>query len=264
MTHVRGPVDILENAKRIVVKVGTSVLTDSSRGRVTQKGVQSVASDIAALWKKKKEVVLVTSGAIGVGMGILGLKQRPHELAKLQAAAATGQGLLMQWYTSRFEEEGRHAAQILLTRGDMEDRRRYQNAKATLLTLLSAGIVPIINENDTVSIEEIRYGDNDILSSHVAVLIHADLLILLSDVGELTGLPKPQRLFTEITPQLERLAHGTKKAVSTGGMRSKLEAAKIVTASHIPMVLMDGRGGNRLSRFFFKKEDHGTWFLPGQ
>ncbi len=168
----------------------------------------------------------------------------------------------MQWYTARFEEDGLHAAQILLTRGDLEDRRRYLNAKATILTLLKAGIVPIINENDTVSSEEIRYGDNDLLSAHVATLVEADLLILISDVDRLLGTPEPLRIITKITPELERLARGTTKVISTGGMRTKLEAAKIVMASGIPMVLINGRGGYDLVEMIWAGEDRGTWFLP--
>lgn len=252
--------------KRIVVKVGTSVLTDEHGARrVAKHRVQSVASEIASVWKdkSKRQVILVTSGAIGVGMGIMNLKSRPTELAKLQAAAATGQGLLMQWYTARLEEEGLHAAQILLTRGDLEDRRRYLNAKATLQTLLETGIVPIINENDTVSVEEIRYGDNDILSAHVAVLAGADLLVLLSDVDKLIGPAEPLHVVTRITPEIERSAQGTTKEVSTGGMRSKLEAAKVVMEKGIPMVMMDGRGRNNLAQVLLHgKKDRGTWFIP--
>ncbi len=258
--------ETISKAKRIVVKVGTSVLTDGQDLRtVAKQSVQSVASEIASLWKDKRQVMVVTSGAIGVGMGIMSLKSRPTELAKLQAAAATGQGLLMQWYTARLEEEGLHAAQILLTRGDLEDRRRYLNAKATLQTLLEEGIVPIINENDTVSVEEIRYGDNDILSAHVAVLAEADLLILLSDVDKLVGPTGPLSLVTRITPEIERSAQGTTQEVSTGGMRSKLEAAKIVMEKGIPMVVMNGRGRNNLAQIFSQGvTDRGTWFISGR
>ncbi|MBI3615483.1 MAG: glutamate 5-kinase [Candidatus Omnitrophica bacterium] len=256
------PTEFLSSAKRLVVKVGTSVLTDPDRAGVVRHRVEAIASEVAALWRQKMEVIVVTSGAIGVGMGILDLKKRPKELAKLQAAAATGQGRLMQWYTTHFEKEGLHAAQILLTRDDLENHRRYLNAKATLLTLLKAQVVPIINENDTVSVEEIRYGDNDILSAQVAALVDADLLVLLSDVDQLKGPDGFQALVTEITPDLERAAGGTTKAVSTGGMRTKLEAAKIVMASGIPMILMNGRQENCLTKAFLKKEFSGTWFIP--
>ena len=157
MAEAPNLIPFVQAAKRLVVKVGTSVLTDDSGRQVALKRVQYIASEIAALWKGNKQTVLVTSGAIGVGMGVLGLKGRPHLLGKLQAAAATGQGKLMQWYTLRFEEEGFHAGQVLLTREDLEERRRYAKAKATLGTLLEAGIVPIVNENDSVSDEEIRW-----------------------------------------------------------------------------------------------------------
>ncbi len=254
----------LQKIRRIVVKVGTSVLTDADSSQVTRQGVQSLASEIAGLRKQKKEVIVVTSGAIGVGMGILGLKKRPQDLSHLQAAAATGQGLLMQWYTAQFEEEGFHAAQLLLTREDLEARGRYLNAQSTLLTLLKAGVVPIINENDTISVEEIRYGDNDVLSAHIATLVGADLLVLLSDVDRLVGPREPLSWVTEITPELERAARGSGKAVSTGGMRTKLEAARIVMASGIPMVLINGRVRNSLIELISGRLATGTWFLPAK
>lgn len=262
MSNFIKPIEILQKSKRLVIKVGTSVLTDLHQARVTKHCVQSIASEVTALWRDDRQVVVVTSGAIGVGMGILGMKARPSVLAKLQAAAATGQGLLMQWYTTRFEEEGIQAAQILLTRDDFENRKRYLNARATLQTLLDSKVVPIVNENDTVSVEEIRFGDNDILSAHVAALIHADLLVILSDVDKLVGPPTLPTVITEITPDLERLARGTTKAFSTGGMKTKLEAARIAMASGIPMILANGRDSNILVRAFFQKEFSGTWFLP--
>ncbi len=252
------PAQLARKTKRWVVKVGTSVLTDDKGGQVSRHCVQAVASEIVSLCKEGKEVILVTSGAIGIGMGVLGLKHRPSELAKLQAAAATGQGKLVQWYTSRMEEEGFHAAQVLLTRGDMEDRQRRLNVKATLETLLKAGIIPIINENDTVSTEEIRYGDNDLLSAHVASLVGADLLLLLTDVDHLDGADGPLYLVREITPAIEKAARGTDKPSSTGGMRSKLEAARIAMAHGIPLGVLNGRGRLHLDGLNKK----GTWFIP--
>lgn len=262
MSSVIRPIEWVTHLKRIVVKVGTSVLTDAEQLRVTQFCVESVAQEIAALWRTHQEVILVTSGAIGVGMGVLKLKARPAELAKLQAAAATGQIRLMQWYTSSFEKEGFHAAQILLTRADLEDHRRFFNIKATLETLLSAKVVPIINENDTVSVEEIRYGDNDILSAHVAALMGADLLVILSDVDRFKGPTGFPTLVTDITPGMEKAAGGSLKSVSTGGMRTKLEAAKIAMASGIPMILVNGRNPNALVKTVVQREFSGTWFLP--
>jgi glutamate 5-kinase len=265
MTKEFNPALIARHAKRWVIKVGTSVLTGEGQLQVTQPSVQAVALHLVACWKAGKEAILVTSGAIGIGMGVLDLKTRPKELAQLQAAAAAGQGKLMQWYTRRVEEEGYHAAQILLTREDMEDRQRRLNVKATLETLLKAGIVPIINENDTVSTEEIRYGDNDLLSAHVAALIGADLLVLLTDVDHLIGPEGPLRLVREITSEMERAARGTDKESSTGGARTKFEAAKIAMAHNIPMAVLSGRDWKGLAGLIAETGTHqgkGTWFLP--
>lgn len=259
------PADLAGKAKRWVVKVGTSVLTEEKGGKVSQRQVEFVASKIVNLWRNGKEAVLVTSGAIGIGMGVLGLKSRPTALAELQAAAATGQGKLMQWYTSWMETQGFHAAQVLLTRGDLEDSQRRQNVKATLETLLAAGIIPIINENDTVSTEEIRYGDNDILSAHVAALIGANVLLLLTDVKHLIGLDgQPIHYVPEITPQMEQAATGTDKASSTGGMKTKIEAARLVMAQKIPLAVMTAGGFVKLIDQSADKsqEQEGTWFVP--
>ena len=255
------PTRMAQKAKRWVIKVGTSVLTDDKKRGVSRHCVQSVASEIVALRERGKEVILVTSGAIGIGMGVLDLKSRPSELAKLQAAAATGQGKLMQWYTSRMEEEGVHAAQVLLTRGDLEDRERRQNVKATLETLLAARIVPIINENDTVSTEEIRYGDNDLLSAHVASLVEADLLLILTDVDCLIGPDGPLHRVKEITPELERAGLGTDKPSSTGGMRTKLQAARIAMEHGIPMAVMNGRRRANGVGLLDGAGGRGTWFV---
>ncbi|MBI3322646.1 MAG: glutamate 5-kinase [Candidatus Omnitrophica bacterium] len=261
------PARIAQKAKRWVIKVGTSELTDGRGGKVTQQRVQAVASHLADLWKEGKEAVLVTSGAIGIGMGVLELKSRPKELAQLQAAAATGQSKLMQWYTARLEERGFHAAQVLLTREDMEDAKRRQNVKATLETLLRSKIVPIINENDTVSTEEIRYGDNDILSARVALLIQADVLVLLTDVEKLIG-PTGEALHRvdEITPALEQAARGTDKESSTGGMKTKIEAAKLAMGQGIPLVVMTTAGFAKLIQVAGDgtrtSAQEGTWFVP--
>ena len=260
------PTQVTRKAKRWVIKVGTSDLTDED-GKVSRQRVQLVASSMVDLWKQGKEGILVTSGAIGIGMEVLGLKHRPTDLAKLQAAAATGQGKLMQWYTSRMEEEGFHAAQVLLTRGDMEDRQRRLNVKATLETLLAAKIVPIINENDTVSTEEIRYGDNDILSAHVATLIGADFLLILTGVGHLIGLDgRPIHHVPKITQQMEQAARGTDKSYSTGGMKTKLEAARHAMSQGIPLAVMTTGGFERLINVSADKtqtdpEQQGTWFV---
>lgn len=257
------PSPIVQKAKRWVIKVGTSVLTDERELKVSRHCVQSIASQIISLWKSKKEAVLVTSGAIGIGMGVLDLKSRPKDLAQLQAAAATGQGKLMQWYASRMEEDGYHAAQVLLTREDLEDPQRRRNVKGTLETLLKAGIVPIINENDTVSTEEIRYGDNDLLSAHVAILIGADLLVNLTDVDQLMG-PEGEPLIRvdEVTLKMKQAARGTSKESSTGGARTKFEAGKMALAHKIPMVVMTGRGGRmNIVELLEGTGKGGTWFI---
>ena len=256
-------------ARRWVVKIGTSVLTDAGKLQVSRHCVQAVAKEISVLWENGKEVILVTSGAIGIGMGVLELKSRPSELAKLQAAAAVGQGKLMQWYTSRMEEDRFHAAQVLLTRGDLEDRQRRLNVKATLETLLAARIIPIINENDTVSTEEIRYGDNDLLSAHVATLVGADLLLLLTDVDQVVGPGGPLDLVKEITPELEKAARGTEKPSSAGGMRSKLEAARIALSHGVLTAVMSGRGqegsiGLAGLAAGTGTPQRGTWFIPSE
>ena len=260
------PGRLAQKAERWVIKVGTSDLTDQE-GKVSRQRVQSLACLVVDLWKQGKEGILVTSGAIGIGMGVLGLKNRPTDLAKLQVAAATGQGKLVQWYTSRMEEQGFHAAQVLLTRGDMEDRQRRLNVKATLETLLAARIVPIINENDTVSTEEIRYGDNDLLSAHVATLVGADFLLILTGVGHLIGLDgQPIHRVPKITQQMEQAARDTDKSYSTGGMKTKLEAAKHAMSQGIPLAVMTTSGFAHLIDVLAEKgsmnpELQGTWFI---
>ncbi len=257
------PIQIAHNAKRWVIKVGTSELTEGQERKVTPGRVEWIASQVVSLWKMDKEAILVTSGAIGIGMGVLNLKTRPKELAQLQAAAATGQGKLMQWYTREIEKEtGCHAAQVLLTREDLEDPKRKLNVQATLETLLKARIIPIINENDTVSTEEIRYGDNDILSAHVAVLMKAEILLILTDVDKLIG-PKgdPLNHVPNVTWELEQAARGTDKSSSVGGMKTKLEAAKLAIASNIPLAVMTSSGSMKLIKGQANAEQHGTWFV---
>ena len=263
MSEFISPRELVPSLRRVVVKIGTSVLAGEGKAVVSRHAVESVAAEAAALRRAGIEVILVTSGAIGAGMGVLGFKSRPRrDLAKLQAAAAAGQGRLMQWYSGALEREGYHAAQLLLTREDLEDPRRYRNVKATLTTLLKAKAIPIINENDTVSTEEIRYGDNDLLSAHVALLTRADLLAILSDVDRFRGPDGPQTLVTRITPEMERAAGGAGRVVSSGGMRTKLEAARLVMAGGIPMVFMNGRRPGSLAGTILKKELRGTWFVP--
>ncbi len=250
------------------MKVGTSVLTTAQHA-LDESRVAGLAGEVAALRSAGKEVILVTSGAIGAGMGLLGWKNRPKEIHLLQAAAAAGQGRLMQAYAEKFKAHGLASAQILLTREDLTHRARYLNVRQTIRTLLAHGVIPVVNENDTVSAQEIRFGDNDELSALLAHQMDADLLVILTDVdgfearGEAAaaGGHRIIPLVTEITPELARQAHGTSKATSTGGMASKLAAARLVLASGIPMVLANGTRPGLLGKLV---EGHltGTLFVP--
>ncbi len=258
---------MIQKASRVVIKVGTSVLTDAKSKKLSYVKVQAIAKQVAQIHKANRQVLVVSSGAIGAGMRSLGYKSRPHDLSKLQAASAVGQGKLMHLYESAFSHQGFHAAQILLTRDDLHDRRRYLNAKATLSTLLSAGVIPVVNENDTISTEEIRVGDNDQLAGLVAALAEADLLILLSDVDGFCRGGRGTELIpvvTKVTAELERLAKGSGKATSTGGMKTKLQAAKASMASGIPMLMANGHKANVLSDAVLKGKWRGTLFLPSK
>ncbi|MBN2097316.1 MAG: glutamate 5-kinase [Candidatus Omnitrophica bacterium] len=249
--------------KRIVVKVGSAILTTEGLG-INKAWVKSLVAQIAALVKKSNlEVILVTSGAISAGMGVLGLCARPKLLPPQQAAAAIGQGQLMKIYDSLFRAQKLLTAQILLTRDDLSSRKRYLNAKNTLLTLLNYKTVPIINENDTVSVDEIKFGDNDKLSVLVANLVQAQLLIILSDVDGLYAKGTLVSVVEKIDSQIERLAEGTKSRLGTGGMISKLEAAKICCASGITCIVANGRTPDILLRLI-KHEELGTLFLPNK
>jgi len=225
--------------KRIVVKLGTRVLT-SSANHIDRRRIASLTRQICQLKDDGFEVILVSSGAIATGMGMLKIKTRPKDLPRQQAAAAIGQARLMKIYDECFKKGRRLTAQVLLTKDDLTNRKRRANAKHTLLTLLKVRSIPIINENDTVAVDEIKFGDNDLLSAHVAKLVKADLLIILSDVD---GFYKGRKLLREIksiTPAIRRLAKGTTKDISLGGMISKVEAAKITTSAGIPCVVANG------------------------
>lgn len=248
--------------KRVVIKIGTSVLA-SKENRLDKIQIRNLASQISFLIDSGMEVLLVTSGAIGAGMGILGLKTRPRKLPHLQAAAAIGQNQLMKVYNDAFKARGLSTAQVLLTQEDLINRTRYLNAKNTLQTLLDYRIIPIINENDTVSVDEIKFGDNDRLSALVANLIEAGLLIILSDVDGLytDRQDKIVSVVEEITPEIEKLASGTSKEISLGGMVTKIEAAKIVTNSGILCIIANGKTSDVLIKII-RGENVGTAFLP--
>ncbi|MGB4681989.1 MAG: glutamate 5-kinase [Firmicutes bacterium] len=256
-----------ETAQRIVVKVGTRLLTHQT-GQLNLAYIERLVRELADLKNQGRQVILVSSGAIGAGMGRLGLKRRPETIPELQAAAAVGQGVLIQLYEKFFLEYGQVVAQVLLTRADFAARSRYLNASNTILTLLRWGVVPIINENDTVSVQEIKFGDNDRLSALVAGLCDADLLVILTTVEGLyeadPRLSERARLIREvkaITPELKRCAGGAGDELSTGGMVTKLQAAEIAVNSGAGMFIACGRDPGVLNRIL-RGENPGTYFYP--
>jgi len=256
---------VLNDISRLVVKVGTGVLTDR-RKQPDPEQLKQLVAQLAGLRRAGREVVFVTSGAVGAGMGALGYEKRPSDLAELQACAAVGQSRLMAIYEQLFAQHGLHVAQVLLTHDDLEHHERHLNARNTLVTLLARGVVPIINENDAVSFTEIKFGDNDTLSALVASLLPADLLVILTTVDgviENFGKANPQTLATieKIDSALEKLAGGTDSATAVGGMRSKIQAAKIVVRSGIPLVIASGRKKDVLARVL-AGETEGTLFVP--
>lgn len=255
--------NFISNLRLVVIKVGTSILASRTHP-FERQAIKNIVVQICALLNKGIKVVLVSSGAIGAGMNLLGLKSRPKTLQKLQAAAAIGQSQLMKAYEEEFKDEGKIVAQVLLTREDLEDRKRYLNAKNTIFTILDYGAIPIINENDTVSAEEIKFGDNDTLASLVTNLVGADLLIILSDVDGLhkhNGKGEIIDIVKEITGQIEKLASGTTKETSMGGMATKIKAARVVTDSGIPLIIANGRREDTLIRAI-NGEKVGTLFIP--
>jgi glutamate 5-kinase len=241
---VSGP---LATAKRIVVKVGSALLVDAAAGVLKRDWLASLTADVAALKQEKKEIIIVSSGAIALGRRALKLKGGPLRLEESQAAAATGQVRLAQAYVDAFQVHDIAVAQILLTLEDTEERRRYLNARETLGTLLSLNAVPMINENDTVATAEIRYGDNDRLAARVASMMQADMLVLLSDIdGLYTANPQRDASATHIpevsaiTPEIERMAEGPVSGFSKGGMESKIAAAKIATSAGAAVIIANG------------------------
>lgn len=250
---------------RIVVKLGTGVLTDGRRQLDPEQMGQLVAQ-FAALRQAGREVVLVSSGAVGAGMAVLGYTERPRELAEKQACAAVGQSRLMAIYERLFAEYGLHVGQVLLTHDDLQDKQRHRNARTTLITLLNRGVIPVINENDTVSTTELKFGDNDRLSALVAALLPADLLVILTSVeGVIENYGRPGArtvpVVTAIDAALEKMAGDTNSATAVGGMKSKIQAAKIVVRSGIPMVIASGRKKNVLAQILDGAEE-GTLFVP--
>jgi glutamate 5-kinase len=267
--HMVDPVrqEVVALAHTVVVKVGTNVLTDD-RGTLDRARVRSLADQVQRLKAAGRKVVLVSSGAIGAGVGELGLGRRPTGLRQLQACAAVGQSVLMRAYQEALAPHGTHTAQILLTAHDFDSRARYLNVRNTILSLFEWGCLPVINENDTVSVAEIRFGDNDHLAAMVTNLLQAPLLVLLTNVdGLFSADPTTDPTATLLTtvPAIDRtvtgLAGATRSALGTGGMRSKLRAARLVTASGEPVVMANGSTPDILDRIF-AAEPVGTLFLP--
>ncbi len=255
----------LHKTRRLVVKLGTGLLTDS-RKQLDPEQVGQLVAQFAGQRRAGRELVLVTSGAVGAGMGALGCEKRPTEVAELQACAAVGQSRLMAIYERCFSQYGLHVAQVLLTHDDLQNKERHQNARNTLLTLLKRGVVPVVNENDAVSITELKFGDNDRLSALVAALLPADLLVILTSVeGVIENHGKANArvlsMVERIDGALERMARGTDSPTATGGMKSKLPAARIVTRSGIPLVIASGRKKNVLELILGGAEE-GTFFVP--
>lgn len=256
----------LSGINRIVIKIGTSNLTDK-RYRLDPRKIKKFTKEIIELRKQNKEVILVTSGAIGAGIGRLNLRQRPKDMKLLQAAAAVGQNILMNTYDRYFSKYNQTIAQILLTYEDFSKRQRYLNLRNTLITLLKSGVVPIINENDTTAVDEIRVGDNDNLSALVASNLGADLLVILSDIDGLytcdPSRSKEAKLIStvdEITPELEKNT-GKNSIRGVGGMKTKIQAAKITMKSGIPMIVANGSEKAVIKRVI-SGEPIGTIFLP--
>lgn len=256
--------DPLKSAARLVIKFGTGVLTDG-RKQIDPAQLEQLVAQVAVQRKAGKEIILVTSGAVGAGMGALGYEKRPHELAELQACAAVGQSRLMSHYAEIFAKHDLHVAQVLLTHEDLEHHERHLNARNTLVTLLAHGVIPIINENDAVSFTEIKFGDNDKLSALVASLLPADLLVILTTVDgvvENFGKANPKTIPTieKIDRTIESLAGGTTSETAVGGMKSKIEAAKIVVRSGIPLVIASGKKKNVIAKIV-GGENEGTLFV---
>lgn len=251
------------NARRIVVKLGTHTLTHAD-GNLNAERIHSLCGQVAALRSRGIEVVLVSSGAIGLGVGNLGLERRPTDLASLQACAAIGQTILMQTWREGFRAHGIEVAQVLLTHEDVRSRNRHLNCRNTLDRLLQLGVVPIVNENDTVSAREIKFGDNDMLSALAASLTRADLLVILSTIPGLldrTGDGGLVPVVHCITPAIEAMAGDADSPLSTGGMISKIAAAKVATRSGTGVYIGDG-GDPLILLHLVGGRSRGTFFVP--
>ena len=255
----------LTGCRRIVVKIGSRVLVQRT-GRPDMRRIRGLVNELAGLRKSGQDVVFVTSGAIGAGLEALGMKRRPTLLADLQMAAAVGQSRLMTRYDKLFASRRQLIGQVLLTHDDLKHRERHLNARNTMMTMMNAGVIPIVNENDVVAVDEIKFGDNDLLASLVVHLIEANLLILLSTTDGLKSFSASGRgrripLVTAVTDEILALANGKGSPLSTGGMASKLKSAHAATQSGAQVVIADGRMPGIIGRIL-KGEDVGTLILP--
>ncbi len=257
----------LSSARRAVVKVGSQIL--SSPEGIEQRRIKALARDLAALHDRGTELVVVSSGAVAAGMTRLGLKERPKTIPQKQALAAVGQIKLMALYERYFSQFHKNVAQVLLTHEDLSDRHRYLNAKHTFKTLLDSSIIPIVNENDTVAVEEMKFGDNDHLSSLVATLLEADLLVILSDVdGVYDRDPRshPEATLIPLIPDIKKikkeLRGGSQNLYGTGGISSKIGAAEKAAAAGIPTLIANGQKDGILPIIFDATQETGTLVLP--
>lgn len=260
---------ILRSRNRVVIKIGTNLLADKSSG-VNLQRIENIADSVSRLRSSGKQVVVVSSGAIGAGIAALHLTERPKTIPEKQATAAIGQPLLMEAYENAFRKRECTIAQLLLTKDDFINRARYLNTKNTFSALFGRNVVPIINENDTVAVEEIKLGDNDNLSALVANLVEADLLVILTDIDGLYS-DDPVRnpraelipVVEKITPQLEKLAKSSNSELSTGGMITKIQAAKRCTPAGIAVIITSGKNPKAIDDIF-SGNFTGTLFLPAE
>ena len=258
--------EVFRKAKRIVIKIGSNVLTTDDG--LNLKTVRSITQQICWLLDREIEVIVVTSGAVASGVKKIGLPKRPEQIPERQAAAAVGQAGLIMEYEKAFARYNKKVAQILLTSEDLSNRKRYLNARNTLSTLLSWNVVPVINENDTIMVEEIKFGDNDHLSAMIALLLNADILINLTDTDGLfdkdTRVNPDEKILpfiSGVNKDLEDIAGKSPGEVGTGGMQSKIKAARKVVTAGVPMVIANGKKNNILIELFSGKET-GTFFVP--
>jgi glutamate 5-kinase len=261
--------ELLREVKRVVIKIGSRVLTAGSDVLHTEV-FRNVAKNISGLKQEGYEIIVVSSGAVAAGRKSLTCIEQPVSIPQKQASAAIGQVRLMRLYEDCFNAHGHNTAQVLLTHDALSDRKKFLNARNTLFTLLHCGIIPIINENDSVVVDEIQFGDNDILSALVTNLVDADLLLILTDRDGLFA-QDPERcenatlikVVEKITKEIETLAKGSSSSVGTGGMISKVDAAKKASIYGIPTIVVNGNTKNIITGVF-KGEDVGTFFLPSQ